>query len=245
MPKLPAFQFYPGDWLKDPALSKCEPATRGIWIDAIAAMHENCRSGALVGTPGQLSRVLRCSEAAFMAAVDDLHATNTADVTVCRGIVTLVNRRMAEEAKLRENNRLRQTKHRRGGNVTKKSRLYSSSSSSSSTSNHSPPLPPEGKNRQRKRPNPKRSLPEDFLVTDGMKSWAAISAPAVDLERETGKFMDYHKSRGNVMRDWEAAWRTWIGNARDWSRSKPALANDNVDTSEFFDTGRTHGKPVR
>lgn len=31
---------------------------------------------------------------------------------------------------------------------------------------------------------------------------------------ELQKFSDYHRAKGSVMADWQAAWRTWVGNAR-------------------------------
>jgi len=58
--KLPAFQFYPGDWLKDAALARCTPATRGVWMDLLCAMHDLNRSGELRGTADQLARLARC-----------------------------------------------------------------------------------------------------------------------------------------------------------------------------------------
>ncbi len=45
--KLPSFQFYPGDWLKDPALRACSPAARGVWIDMLCLMHESQNRGVL------------------------------------------------------------------------------------------------------------------------------------------------------------------------------------------------------
>lgn len=156
--KLPAFQFYTGDWLKDPKLSMCLPSTRGIWIDAIAAMHENCRSGALSGTADQLIRVLRCDRPALMAALTDLQATGAGDVTERNGVITLINRRMNREAIERESNRLRQSKHRGNGKhappVTEKSRSYSSSSSSK----QQPPNPPAGGSHRRLSAQQKRRL---------------------------------------------------------------------------------------
>ena len=38
--KRPAFQFYPGDWLRDTALRTCSIGARGLWIDMICFMHE-------------------------------------------------------------------------------------------------------------------------------------------------------------------------------------------------------------
>ncbi len=119
MDKLPWMQFYTGDWLKDPKLSMCLPATRGIWIDAVAAMHENGHFGTLSGTPDQLIRILRCTETALMSAISDLQATGAADVTLRNAqgnaIITLVNRRMQREAKERQDNKLRQERYRNKG----------------------------------------------------------------------------------------------------------------------------------
>jgi len=46
--KLPAFQFYPGDWLKDPNLRRCTHAAKGVWIDLLCLMHESEERGVLV-----------------------------------------------------------------------------------------------------------------------------------------------------------------------------------------------------
>jgi hypothetical protein len=47
MAKLPSFQFYPGDWMKDPALRACSDAARGIWIDILCWMFECEKRGYL------------------------------------------------------------------------------------------------------------------------------------------------------------------------------------------------------
>lgn len=47
MAKLPAFQFYPGDWMKDPSLRSCSYAARGLWTDMLCLMFENDRRGYL------------------------------------------------------------------------------------------------------------------------------------------------------------------------------------------------------
>src|SRR4051812_32125741 len=105
-------QFYTGDWLRDPQLSMCQPATRGIWADLLAAMHQLDLQGVITGTREQLARVGRCSAVELGHALDDLRATNAADVTDRNGIVTVINRRMKREYNLRESIRLRVRKHR-------------------------------------------------------------------------------------------------------------------------------------
>jgi len=133
--KQPGLYLYTGDWLKDPALSRCCPATRGIWADLLCAMHESDESGFLTGTPAELSRMARCSEAEMKAAIEDLARTGAADITLegrsetrpttralsrrvtatsltSTTVVTVVNRRMHAPYKARVGNRLRQKRRR-------------------------------------------------------------------------------------------------------------------------------------
>jgi hypothetical protein len=124
--KLPYIQFYTGDWLKDPSLSICAPAARGVWMDLLCAMHEAGRSGELRGTTDQLARVARCSTAELVQALTELQTTGAADVNDRNGVVTVSNRRMRRDAELREKAANRQRRHRdqvpRDGPVTHSSR---------------------------------------------------------------------------------------------------------------------------
>lgn len=110
--KLPALLFYTGDWLKDPQLSMCSPATRGIWMDLLCAMHENGRTGTLSGTTDQIARVCRCSPADLSSALDELSCTKAANVTLRNGTVTVENRRMVRESKTRLLTQNRVNRHR-------------------------------------------------------------------------------------------------------------------------------------
>lgn len=66
MSKLPSMQFYPGDWMKDPALRAVSISARGLWIDMLCLMWESARRGYLVHatghavTPEQLARMTGC-----------------------------------------------------------------------------------------------------------------------------------------------------------------------------------------
>jgi hypothetical protein len=139
--KLPAFQFYPGDWLKDPSLSMCAPATRGIWIDLMCAMHELGRIGQVTGTVEQLCRISRCNAAEMTAALEEIKATKTGDIAERNGIITVICRRMKREAEERVATNQRVQKCRSNGDVTalkRESNAPSSSSSSSSVSKTTP-----------------------------------------------------------------------------------------------------------
>lgn len=110
--KFPFMQFVPKEWLSDPQVSICRPATRGIWIDAISAMHEMDRCGQLVGTLENLARVCRCRVDEMRAAVDDLRTSGAADVAEQNAIVTLVNRRMRRLYEDRQATKNRVDRHR-------------------------------------------------------------------------------------------------------------------------------------
>jgi hypothetical protein len=101
MPKLPYLPLFTGDYLKDPKLSMCSPATRGIWIDLLCAMHELGRSGQVTGTLEQLARISRSTSADVASAIRELDASGAADVFERNGIFTLVNRRMKRTQEVR------------------------------------------------------------------------------------------------------------------------------------------------
>lgn len=56
MSKLPAFMFYPGDWMKDPNLRRCSQAARGVWIDMLCLMFECEQRGVLITGSSPWSR---------------------------------------------------------------------------------------------------------------------------------------------------------------------------------------------
>lgn len=61
--KRPAFQFYPGDWLRDTALRSCSVSARGLWIEMLCLMHEgepygHLKVGQKVILPANLARMV-------------------------------------------------------------------------------------------------------------------------------------------------------------------------------------------
>ncbi len=92
---MPFMRLFPGDWLKDPAVSGLSPAARGIWFDLICVMHEAGRSGVIAGTRASLSRMARCSTDELGGAINEFQLCNTCDVSEDGNtVVTLVKRRM-------------------------------------------------------------------------------------------------------------------------------------------------------
>lgn len=118
MPKLPWFKFNPSWWMSDTELSQCTPATRGVWIDLLCAMHQSGRSGELSSTTEKLARLARCSTAELTQALTELQTTGAADVTFRNNNVTVINRLMKRDAKRRTDTALRVSKHRSNKDVT-------------------------------------------------------------------------------------------------------------------------------
>lgn len=142
MSKLPAFQFYPGDWLKDPQLSICSPATRGIWIDLLCAMHELRKGGEITGSADQFARLCRCMPSDIVDALAELKDSGAADVEVvtdCKNLqsVRVVSRRMKRDAKERERWRCSKERNRVPAFSHNCPGVSSSSSSSSTLSSAS------------------------------------------------------------------------------------------------------------
>jgi hypothetical protein len=185
--KRPSFQFYTGDWLKDPKLSMCQPLSRGIWIDLLCAMHENEQSGEITGTVGQLSRICRCSPDEMSAALSDLSVTKTADVTICNEIVTARCRRMYKEAKERKQGRERVNRFR--GKTDGNTDVTPPSSSSTSTSEEKEETNVSSKIKKGSR------IPVDFYPSPEMLEWVKKNAPNIDLKARILEFKNYWEAK--------------------------------------------------
>jgi hypothetical protein len=68
------------------------------------------------------------------------------------------------------------------------------------------------------KPNRKRPIPPDWAPSDrNIADALGRDLTAQEIDHEADRFRDYHLARGNVFLDWDAAWRTWIGNARKFA----------------------------
>ena len=61
------------------------------------------------------------------------------------------------------------------------------------------------------------TLPEDFTLTDSRRTYALSKNIPADIEFEA--FTNHHTAKGSTFKDWDAAWRTWVGNAVKFGRS--------------------------
>ena len=140
MAKLPSFQFYPGDWMKDPELSRCSQAARGVWMDMLCLMFE-CESRGVLASNGEawtdeeVACSLRGDHTVNLHCIQELIVKGVARRREGDGAIS--SSRMVQDELERQ--RWREVKQKaRAGTITqcpekvpRKSRRSSSSSSSS------------------------------------------------------------------------------------------------------------------
>lgn len=129
--KAPAFQFYPGDWIQDTRI--LTPLTRGIWIDMLCFMWRSSDRGKIEGTQEQLARMLSCTAAEIDVAIKELSVTQVAEISECNDFVTVTNRRMFHEERVRKQTAYR-VKRFRNAEVKRESNASVTHASSSSSS---------------------------------------------------------------------------------------------------------------
>ncbi len=149
--RLPAFQFYPADWRKDPGVQSLDYESRGIWWEIICLMHESDERGVLMlnGQPMPESALCR------LLGLDNQKLTTTLTTLLTYGVArrrdsdgALYSKRMVADEKLRQT---RKEAGSKGGNpvllnqnpTTQVNQNPTPSSSSSSSSSINTPLPPK------------------------------------------------------------------------------------------------------
>ncbi len=116
MGKLPAIQFYPADWRKDPGVQSLSRHDRSVWFDIICIMHESDERGVLLlaGKPmpdEALGQLLGLDNQTLNQTLSKLEAYGVASRRVEDG--ALFNRRMVKDEVLRK---VRSECGKQGGN---------------------------------------------------------------------------------------------------------------------------------
>ena len=207
--KLPALQFYPGDWKKDPGIQALEFFDRHVWFELLLLMHDSEERGVLIlnGKPMPLEAVSRS------LGLDKQILTNALTKILDYGVASrrhddgaIYSRRMVRDEEIRK---IRTIAGLQGGNpnllkqkpttqVKQKSTPSSSSSSSSSSSDLDPPLSP----LRGKRPNLKI---DDIDFPPSLDTPNARAALADWLDYKTARNQKY-KSAASVhalLKQWE------------------------------------------
>lgn len=116
MSKLPAFQFYPGDWRKDMGVQSLSFHDRGVWWEMLCLMHESERRGVLILNGKAmdhdcLSRLLGLDKQILTTTLTSLLTSGVASIEQDTGAI--YSRRMVRDENLRK---IRAEAGSKGGN---------------------------------------------------------------------------------------------------------------------------------
>ena len=167
MANSPAWQFYGGDWKKDPDLAKCDLATRGFWLELLDAMNQSA-TFQVSGTYKQLAKIARCEPKDARKCVRILQETGAADVQILNETVTVTCRRYQRQLTEREEERdkKRRQRHAQNGQFVPPLSPHASSSPSSSSSSSIQEGRKEG-----------AASPPESPVSDFPETHAAVNQP--------------------------------------------------------------------
>lgn len=103
MAKLPALQFYTGDWLKDPGVRACSYAAKGLWMDMLCIMSEASPRGYLQvnGAPLPPATLARMSGGAVGDVILHLAELDSAGVYSRDRNGVIYSRRIVRDEKAR------------------------------------------------------------------------------------------------------------------------------------------------
>ena len=73
-------------------------------------------------------------------------------------------------------------------------------------------------------PKPRRatSIPTDWQPTSEQVAWLTAKCPSVRGQSETQQWQDWHLAKGDVAKDWNASWRTWMRKSQGYAATGPA-----------------------
>lgn len=208
--KLPAFQFYPGDWLRD-SVAGCSLAAQGLWLRVMFLAHDSERYGYLsingVAMPRDfIARKVGCSLDEFDTLLIELDRAGVPGRTP-EGII--FSRRMVRDAKERQqagqrkkNQREREKCH--GGVTLPSQRSSSSTSSSTSEEGEAPPDSLRGETKYRPLDLSrlkKGTTAHEITVKDRL---AAIELVRQEIINATGP--PKREANSRLTPQWQAIW---------------------------------------
>jgi len=215
--KIPSFQFYPGDWMKDPSLRSVSVGARGLWIDLLCLLFESKTRHKMdfktsVDEATLISRMTGVSKKQVIRFLKELEEANVLSRDDNRMIYS---RRMKRDEYVRQ---IRSEAGKLGGNPAllnqkdkQDSKLTSTPSSSSLLSSS---------------PSPSSSSSEEHLLKTSfqkpsLQELRKYFCELGDYFEEAEKFFDYYESNGwmvgvHHMKDWQASVRNWTRNKENF-----------------------------
>ena len=227
--KMPALQFYPADWRKDPGVQSLGYFERGVWFEMLCMMHESEQRGVL------LLNGLPMPEEALANALglDNQNLTITLTKLLTYGVArrrgedgAIFNKRMVDDEKLCK---IRREAGKKGGNpallnqnpTTKVNQNPTPSSSSSSSTT----VIKESKKKAR------TQLPDNFEPTQNHQDFAHQNN--LQIGAELSKFRFHHEERVTLSGNWNSSFSKWLSNAIEFRKPKKQNGSGRVQDAKL------------
>jgi len=219
----PFIKFYPSDFLA--GTSGLSPAERGVYITLLCLIYE--ADGEIVRDDARLSRRCGAPKASFARILDAL--IDEGKLTERDGMLS--NKR-AEKAIVDRQIRTQNATHA----AHQKWRAQREKTQINQSDDDAPALPlqcvadasqkpePDIKTEakasvKKSRRNPLVELPDGWVPNDtNIADAQKRGFSQQEIDDEADRFANYHRSKQTQFRDWNAAWRTWLGNARKFGK---------------------------
>lgn len=215
---IPYFSFYPQEWLADPKVAQLNYEEKGVYFDLLCRMWTYADGSCSLPSDDQfLCRMLRMRPAKWEKIKGILIEGIAPVFTVQEG--RLLNKRLSKEfaiAKEKSKKNFASAKKRWGDK--------SSNPLKTKETDHANALPTDcHKDKDKDKENKDTSylskrknatqIPDDFQPDEKHRILAAELH--LNIEQELHKFIDWWKSRGTPMKDWDACFRNWLRKAAE------------------------------
>lgn len=229
--KAPAFQFYPADWRKDPAVQALGYFERGVWFEILCLMHESNERGVLLlnDSPmpeSALANILGLDNQILADSLTKIRAYGVAKVRQSDG--ALFSKRMVDDERL---SKVRRDAGIKGGNP----RLLNQSSNQKPTTpvNQNPtPSSASSSSKAKKEPRTKKpvetSMADDFGISPRVEAWAKAKGHT-RLAEHLESFRAKCKAKGYTYADWDSAFEGAV--RENWAKLAPPAQREVVSPS--------------
>lgn len=222
MSEQPFMQLYVADYLADTLdLSTVE---HGAYLLILMTMWRH--DARLPNDMAKLARIARMSPAKFKPVWAEISRFFEVDGD------SITNHRLSKEhEKARKKSEVRATAGRAGGQAKALKDKEAASGNchadamafSSESRVREEKEEPIGSSKKPPRSPPKRAcaLPPDWVPSDrNIADAHSRNFTDQEIRHEAERFRDFHLAKGTTFKDWDAGWRTWLGNARKFAADR-------------------------
>jgi len=236
--KSPAFQFYPAEFLSDEHVILMSNQEIGCYIKLMCLCW---REGSI---PADVNKIAKLCGETGEAMAHSWLAISDCFAQAKDNALRLVHPRLEKERNKQNEHKKERSSAGKKGAEARWHKEYevcdtliaepmaepmANDASSSSTSSSTVVLKPLAAKRG-------KQLPDEFHPNGQHIEFADTNSLQIGLE--FSRFSDYHRAKGSVMKDWDAALRTWLRNAVEFAKKSPNAKPAKFDPVAYVNQGR-------